>query len=172
MYVFQLTQRLALSSAGTGGSGIAGGIDATVRHSKLSTDMVALDKLVSALLERQQHSDSNKPRSASKLNPLKSLSFRHRRSYARPPSFDNTRSVDVDGSTSLGMQSMPTILEGRSVGTNSNETNSTELRRHSNVRTSVQHIVNTIKNAPHRFSHGGGGGTSDESKNLTQNVLD
>lgn len=168
MISFQLTKLLGAPSSGN--TGLSTGVSAAVRNS--SADIAALDKLVSALLERQKQSNRNEP---SKLNRLKSSSFSHRRSASRSSQQPSTAQPPRAADDMLGMQSMPTILESNiSTGANAANVNRRNtINRHSSVR----RIINSIKNAPHRFSHGmtasaGNNRLVDESSNLTQNVLD
>lgn len=133
-----------------------------------------MDKLVSSLLERHKESTSNQngTKGSSALNRLKSLSFRHRR-----PTVVETNPTDAndgDINKAISSNAMPTILEGNT-NNNTSKINSLSLDRRNTNRTSgVRQIIDTIKNAPHRFSHGGGSMDRllDENTTLTQNVLD
>lgn len=170
----------------------------TIRHSKINADLSTLDKLVSSLLERQKQTSSPVPQSSSsshtrdsstKLNRLKSLSFRNRRGSNKATtslssSATNQNESNIFGSainlatndTAIGQSSnaMPTILES-GVSNSATQPQSTSInsssldRRHGGVR----QIINSIKNAPHRFSHSmDHHRLNDESDNLTQNMLD
>lgn len=79
-------------------------------------------------------------------------------------------------------QAMPTIMEtnGNSMAmggipsaaaATATTAMSTMSDRPNNVPTGVRQIINTITNAPHRFSHSSGA-RDEENTNLTENMLD
>lgn len=188
----QLTHRLGISTIGGGGGGSCAGAGAgigngaativggsptnltAIRNSKLNADLGALDLMVTTLLERhnnqqlqQQQSTKELGRSASNsaLNRLKSFSFR-RRSSKVPTSngvSDDGFGANVNDDSGGPSATMPTIME-----TNGNMTTMSD--RPNNVTTGVRQIINTITNAPHRFSHSSA--RDEENTNLTQNMLD
>lgn len=158
----------------------------------MNADLNILDQLVSTLLERQKHSSpavSNNTEST-KLGRLKSLSFRNRRASNKSTEPSTANELDLFSSSNnnngFGQPSttMPTILESSSSNVMplkpqpqqlSLEMNSSSLdRRHGS--SNVRQIINSIRNAPHRLSHGISidhhRSNDEESSNLTQNMLD
>lgn len=145
----------------------------------MGTDLTALDKLVASLLERQQQQPQPQvANAATKLGRLKSLSLRDRRTSANTSTTttaDTYGEIEMrnDGNTRISnVPAMPTILE-------SNHTKRTSLCESSptnNVSSGIRHIINTIKNAPHRFSHTEPSSDNiqlvDENRDLKQNILD
>lgn len=157
----------------SGNTGPLNGVNTSVRNSS-AADLATLDKLVTALLERQKQSnqnDSSKSKSFLRQRCTSNQSL-EQSSFVRPSSAVN---VNNDENDLFVMHSMPTILESNishSANTGNNDKRNT-IRRHSSVR----RIIDSIKNAPHRFSHGTTFSSHnnrlvDESSNLTQNVLD
>lgn len=169
----QLIQRLGKSSNAGAGT-LGGGLNASIRRkSNASTDLMALDKLVTSLLERQQQ-QSQVAHAPTKLGRLKSLSLRDRRTSATSP-VDTYREseIHVDGNTRVSnIAAMPTILESSSV----KRASLSEVPATNNMSSGIRHVINTIKNAPHRFSHGEPASDNiqlvEENTNLKQNILD
>lgn len=156
--------------------------------------------LVTSLLERHNNQQQTKSlgRSNSTLNRLKSFSFRQRRSSKVSNTFpsngvnDDTSGDDVSGGAGIGnssgpssfIQAMPTIMESNTNGTLATGISTADTPaaavsstipvitdRPGNASTGVRHMISTIANAPHRFSHSGT--TKDEENtNLTENLLD
>lgn len=168
-----------------------GPISATsIRNSKMNADLNALDQLVSSLLERHQQSSpstsNNVQRESTKLSRLKSLSFRKRRSSQKGTT-SAANELNLFSSSGNGT-AMPTILEssGSNVPTtrpisirptsyqpqqSSTASNSSNLDRPQRS-SSVRQIINSIKNAPHRFSqtidhHRLNDDDNEETNNLT-----
>lgn len=135
-------------------------------------------------------------RSSSTLNRLKSFSFRHRNSSKVPNTgggtsngcHDNISDDGGGGSSSSFSQAMPTIMESNGINmalsgittaamtpTAAVSSSTTMLtgatERPTNVPTGVRQIINTITNAPHRFSHTSSN-KDEENTNLTENMLD
>lgn len=79
---------------------------------------------------------------------------------------DTGATISPSGGMSDPTPVMPTILEM----TNTTPFSSSSLDRRGGVR----QIINTIKNAPHRFSQQfeSGHRRDEENSNLTQNILD
>lgn len=135
---------------------------------------MALDKMVASLLERQQQQQPTTAHASTKLGRLKSLSLRDRRTSAKTAA-DTYGEMEMrnDGNTRISnIPAMPTILE-------SGHTKRTSLRESpptNNMSSGIRHVINTIKNAPHRFSHGEPSTDNiqlvDENANLKQNILD
>lgn len=189
----QLTHRLGISAIGGSGAGASIGNSAgpivagspanltAIRNSKLNADLGALDLMVTTLLERhnnqqlqQQQStkELGRTNSNSALNRLKSFSFRQRRSSKVPTSnsgCDDGFGANMGDDGGGPSATMPTIMEtnGNSMATT---TMTTMSDRPNNVTTGVRQIINTITNAPHRFSHSSA--RDEENTNLTQNMLD
>lgn len=148
----------------------------------MNADLNVLDQLVSSLLERQNQlpsSSSSNAKEPNKLNRLKSLSFRNRRSLSQAPSASNNE-LNLFSSNNNGFgqstTAMPTILESSSgpQPQQSSSMNTSSLDR-SHRTSGVRQIINTIKNAPHRLSQSMDGHhrlNDEESSNLTRNMLD
>lgn len=176
-----MIQRLGKSMAGNS-AGSGGVLNASIRRkSNASTDLMALDKLVASLLERQQQqqqTNQHVSHAPTKLGRLKSLSLRDRRTSARASA---TTTADTYGESEMrsdgnarisNIAAMPTILES----SHAKRASLSESPATNNVSSGIRHVINTIKNAPHRFSHGGPPTDSiqlvDENTNLKQNILD
>lgn len=157
-----------------------------------------LDQLVSSLLDRQKNSPissgghSTNPRESTKLSRLKSLSFRNRRS-SNKTSGASTNELNLFTSNNNGFvqqqptTTMPTILESGSGSGNvipstnvipqqsTSAIDSSSLDRHHHRGSGVRQILNSIKNAPHRFSYNLDSHqrlNDEETNNLTKNMLD
>lgn len=162
----------------------------TIRNSKINADLKALDQLVSSLLDRQKQSPtSTNARESTKLSRLKSLSFRNRRSSNKANQPSNELNMFTSNNNGFGQTtaaaSMPTILEGGSGGGNVVASTASPQQSTSAINSSsldrphrgsgVRQILNSIKNAPHRFSHSLDGHQrldDEETNNLTRNMLD
>lgn len=158
--MLQLTQRLGLT-------GNIPGSPATelssVQNSKLGVDLNVLDKLVTSILERHDLQRTASP----KLQRLKSSMSRSRNNSTRRTQVANIEHQNCATGTVCSQPSaMPTIME-----TNNSQRKATSSwsERTSNVP-GVRQIINTITNAPHRFSQGGN--IDEENTNLTNNMLD
>lgn len=174
----------AVASSATGGM-------SSLRNSRLGVDLNVLDKLVTSILERQQQRINSPP----KLNRLKSLTRSQRnKQHVTSNSISGTASnssmggingngSDITGDSSIGRNglaassAMPTIMETRqSGGSGGGRTIASWTERTANVNNNsvpgVRQIINTIANAPHRFSHGGNKDDDEENTNLTHNMLD
>ncbi|XP_049529722.1 uncharacterized protein LOC125948079 [Anopheles darlingi] len=181
--------------AGTGGQ-MGNPMAATIGPGTTTTaaDLKLLEKLVTSLLEVQggsmggsgeAHADGRLHRSGSTLGRFRpiSRSFRSgnslRRRNAATGSADtgggaigNDGTAASPGGNAVGATSltMPTIQESgmdRS-GSDRGRRNSWSDRAGRDVR----RVLNTIANAPHRFSQSiAGDGESEERSNLTQNIL-
>lgn len=163
-----------------GNSGAPGGVlNASIRRkSSAPTDLMALDKLVASLLERQQQqqqTNQHVSHAPTKLGRLKSLSLRDRRTSARASAADTYGESEMrnDGNARISnIPAMPTILESSHI----KRASLTESPATNNVSSGIRHVINSIKNAPHRFSHGGPPTDNiqlvDENTNLRQNILD
>lgn len=151
---------------GTSGTVIGGSPNSgSLRNSRIAgPDLAVLDKLVTSILQRQQQPAS--AISPHKLIQLRSMSRGSRSDSLRrmSPGGDGT---GVEGGGG-GASGMPTILETNNIGANRT---SWSGGRSNNVP-AVRQIINTITNAPHRFSLEGGGGGGDENAKLTRNMLD
>ncbi|GAB0094505.1 uncharacterized protein DMENIID0001_098120 [Sergentomyia squamirostris] len=143
---------------GGGSAGGGGNIATNANTTKAiaQTDLVALDKLVTSLLE--QRSNSPQSRGSFRLNRLRSLSRSSRSDSIRRGG--NAALPSTNFTTDPNSGSMPTIPE-----TGGNRTASWTERNIPGVR----QVINTIANAPHRFSHASGE-KNDENKRLTQNI--
>lgn len=160
-----------------------------IRNSKINADLNVLDQLVSTLLDRQKQLPSSSGHSTnahetSKLNRIRSFSFRNRRSSKANPTsnelnmFTSNNNNHNNNNNGFGQSSaaMPTILESGS-GRNATPKQSTSAFNSSSLdrRSSVRQIVDSIKNTPHRFSHSFDGHqrlNDEETNNLTRNMLD
>lgn len=178
-----MIQRLGKSTTANGGAPAGAGLNASIRRKSIApgTDLVALDKLVASLLERQQQQGLTNQQVAhapGKLGRLKSLSMRDRRTSAKASTTADTygeSELRSDGGSRISnIPSMPTILESSSVKRASlSEPPSAANDASTGI---VRNVLNTIKNAPHRFSHGEPPSDSiqlvDENTNSRQNILD
>lgn len=149
--------RFGTSGATMGGSPSSG----SLRNSRIAgPDLAVLDKLVTSILQRQQQP-------ASAISPQKLIQLRSMSRGSRSDSLKRM-SPGGDGNGDGGGSGMPTILETNNIGANR-----TSWSGRSNNVPAVRQIINTITNAPHRFSlEGGGGGGGDENAKLTRNMLD
>lgn len=134
----ELSEVLPMSSLAPGASS-----NAAKRSSKSDADFSLLDKLVTTLLERK--AESNSSPNSSQTSTLQKL---------RPLSRSLSRSLRLGSFKRSNNSALPTIAEGGSG------------RRSDNP--SVKNVLNTIKNAPNRFSTS----NDEESKTLTKNILD
>lgn len=152
--------RFGTSGVTIGGSPSSG----SLRNSRIAgPDLAVLDKLVTSILQRQQQP-------ASAISPQKLIQLRSMSRGSRSDSLKRmSPSGDGNGAEGGGGGSgMPTILETNNIGANR-----TSWSGRSNNVPAVRQIINTITNAPHRFSlEGGGGGGGDEKAQLTRNILD
>ncbi|XP_055682541.1 uncharacterized protein LOC129789614 [Lutzomyia longipalpis] len=148
----------AASPTGSSGGGAGGSVAGSGGTTKTigQTDLATLDKLVTSLLER---SNSPQSRGSFRLNRLRSLSRSTRSDSTRRPGNagvpPNVANIAPDPSSG----SMPTIPEG------GNRTASWTERNIPGVR----QVLNTITNAPHRFSHASNE-RNEENTRLTQNT--
>lgn len=136
----QITQRLGLSGNG-GGTPNSGGIN-SLRNSKLGTDLTALDKLVTSILERHQQQQQNS-QSPSRLQRLRSQT-RSRNNSVKRSSIEN-------GTMQSSSSTMPTIME---TNTGNNRPSNSWSERSIHVP-GVRQIINTLTNAPHSFTQNG-----------------
>uniref|UniRef100_A0A182PCU0 Uncharacterized protein n=1 Tax=Anopheles epiroticus TaxID=199890 RepID=A0A182PCU0_9DIPT len=149
-------------------------------NTKTAADLKLLEKLVTSLLET--HGSSSSPvasdglhRSGSVLGRFRpmSRSFRSTSSLRRrnEGSGVSTGGTGQGGGPAGGEGTMPTIQES---GTDRNSRRGSWNER---AGGNVRRVLNSIANAPHRFSQslsGGGGSLQDndeERSNLTQNIL-
>lgn len=155
----QLTQRLGLTGNIPGSPATE---MSSAQNSKLGVDLNVLDKLVTSILERRE----NLQRTGSpKLQRLKaSMSRSRNNSTRRTPSANGEHQNCATGTVCSQSSAMPTIME-----TNNSRATSSWSERTNNVP-GVRQIINTITNAPHRFSQGGN--MDEENTNLTNNMLD
>lgn len=152
----------------------------SVRNSKLIPDLAMLDKLVSSIIQRQQQQQtqiksSQKPLGSSSLRRRSRTDSMKRRSPGEVSETGglflsglNTGSGNNAATTSVAM---PTILETNMVGHNGGNRSSWSSDGRVNNIPGVRQIINTITNAPHRFSQGGFQ-QDEENTNLTNNMLD
>lgn len=126
-------------------TGLASSSTAGKRTSKSDADMALLNKLVTTLLERKADSSSSSPNS-SQNSTMQRL---------RPLSRSLSRSLRLGSFKRNNNSALPTITEGGS-------------GRRSDNTLNPKNVLNTFKNVPHRFS----AANSEESKNLTQNILE
>lgn len=170
----------------------------------MNADLDVLDQLVSTLLERHQQSspstttiNSNAPRESTRLNRLKSLSFRKRRNSSNKRTssslaaanelnlFSGGMSGDINGGNGFGQQAaavaMPTILESGSSNLTIKpqpQQSSTHSLDRAHGSAGVRQIINSIKNAPQRLSQSidhqrlNDNDNDDETSNLAKNMLD
>lgn len=150
-HIFQLTHRFPTSISNS---------PTNSRNPKLTTDLEQLDKLVTSLLENQNY---NPEKNSSVLNRLRRGSHSLRLGTSSSNNFTNSCG---DGGENGGSMAMPTILETNNIG---NRTTSWS-DSHINLP-SVRRVLNSIANAPHRFSQISGN-QNEENSNLTQNILD
>ena len=169
---FKLAQRLQLnstpSSNNIGTNGLLGQSPElqntnAIRNSKMTADLVSLDKLITSLLLLDRQTTSS---------PRSSILRKHLRRSLRPGSArksqNTTRtSTIIPGNSNDNITSehiMPTILEtGRHISDNTtNETMATTA----NLPT-VRRVLNTIANASHRLSQSIG--TTISSSNQRNN---
>uniref|UniRef100_A0A182SA88 Uncharacterized protein n=1 Tax=Anopheles maculatus TaxID=74869 RepID=A0A182SA88_9DIPT len=190
-YYFQIAERLfGHGGSGSGASGVSnnGGqignpmATGVGSSTKTTADLKLLEKLVTSLLETHNSSTTDGRtdglhRSGSVLGRFRpmSRSFRSTSSLRRRNDGSGGASGGTGGGgTPGGEGTMPTIQES---GTDRNSgsrgrRNSWNDRAGGNVR----RVLNSIANAPHRFSQSlsGGGPLQDndeERSNLTQNIL-
>lgn len=123
------------------------------RNAKLTTDLEQLDKLVTSLLDHQTY---NQDKNGSRLR-RGSHSLRLGAS-----SSNNLTNSGCDGGES---GAMPTILETNNIGNRR-----TSWSDHPINLPGVRRVLNSIANAPHRFSQIGGN-QNEENTSLTQNNL-
>lgn len=120
----------------------------TKRASKSDADLALLDKLVTTLLERKAAESSSSSPSSSQASTLNRL---------RPLSRSLSRSLR--GSFKRNNNStLPTIAETGGSGRRSDHA----------LNPGVRNVLNTIRNAPQRFSTA----NDEENKNLTKNILE
>lgn len=134
----------------------------SLRNSKLGADLNVLDKLVTSILERHERA---KKTTSPKLQRLKSSMSRSRNSSTRRTPL--TSNEHVNGAACSQQSAMPTILEKNN---NSQSRATTSWSELTNNVPGVRQIINTIANAPQRFSHGEH--NDEENTNLTNNMLD
>ncbi|ETN61561.1 hypothetical protein AND_006761 [Anopheles darlingi] len=181
--------------AGTGGQ-MGNPMAATIGPGTTTTaaDLKLLEKLVTSLLEvhggsmagsGDAHADGRLHRSGSTLGRFRpmSRSFRSGNSLRRRNA--GTGSADTGGAA-IGNDGTATSPGGNAVGATSltmptiqesgtDRSGSDRGRRNSwsdRAGRDVRRVLNTIANAPHRFSQSiAGDGESEERSNLTQNIL-
>lgn len=182
MHSFQISDQLVYSNNNSGAAGISNGIGGVVantsRDSRRNTDFVLLERLVSSLLESQNHNRNqpdlpssslyNDDRSTPILNRLRPLS----RSLRMDTLKRNANNNNTSGSPTNSANIMPTIRESNGSGGNRTSSWSSDKARR---------ILNSIANAPKRFSQSGSGSgasgghgndsNDEENINLTQNIL-
>lgn len=112
-----------------------------------SKDLALLDKLVTTLLEKSSPETSSP--SASRTGTLQRL---------RPLSRSLSRSLRLGSFKRNNNSTLPTIAESGGSGRRSDQTSP-----------SVKNVINSIRNAPQRFSTAN---DDEESRNLTQNILE
>jgi hypothetical protein len=113
------------------------------RNSKSKEDYKVLEKLITTMLENA--GDNSEARNSPKLSRLGSLS----------------RSLRIGSFKRNTNAAMPTILESQNSGRRSWSAEQSE---------GVKRVLNTIQNAPHRFSQSHQ--RDEETTNLTTNILD
>lgn len=144
----------------------------SMRNSQIGahTDLAALDKLVTSILMRQPHP-------VVRANQMRS-SVRSRSSSMKL----HKNASDAGETNGSGM---PTILETNNVGATGgrNSWSAERTTTSNNAPAAMRQIINTIANAPNRFSlaaggGGGGGGngrrggSNQDEENLTTNMID
>lgn len=142
--LFQLSEVLPIPTSRAGNNAST----AAKRTSRSDADLALLDKLVNTLLERKATESSSSSPSQSQSSTLQRL---------RPLSSSLSRSFRMGSLKRNNNSALPTIAEGGS-GRRSGHA----------MNPGVKNVINTIKNAPHRFSTA----NEEESKNLTQNILE
>ncbi|XP_053677770.1 uncharacterized protein LOC128727848 [Anopheles nili] len=195
----EISERLFGHGSGASAQGLPPGASGAVggTNSKTTADLKLLEKLVTSLLEAHGGSSgegspgrpgdgSGLHRSGSLLGRFRpmSRSFRSTNSLRRRAADGTGHSTGVGVGSGTGTTSvtggematgglMPTIQEsGTDRGSDRGRRNSWTERSSGNVR----RVLNSIANAPHRFSQSLGGGVSgqdndEERSNLTQNIL-
>lgn len=170
----------------------------------MNADLDVLDQLVSTLLERHQQStaatinnNATAARESTRLNRLKSLSFRKRRNSSNRGTqsslaaanelnlFSGGVTGDNNGGNGFGQAAaaaMPTILESGSSNLTIKPQPPQQSPTHSLDRAhgsaGVRQIINSIKNAPQRLSQSidhhrlNDNDDDDETSNLAKNMLD
>lgn len=136
----------------------------TIRSSILHTDLQALDKLVSSLLEHQNQPSSLTRNTSTKLSRRRPLSRSLTHFVGHKGSFKSGGNNSGIGGSIQQTSLMPTILEQQNqmpLSTNNGNLSS---------RNSIRGVLNTIASAPHRFSQSLG--HDEENANLTQNLVD
>lgn len=141
--LFQLSEVLPIPTQPSAGGG---NNNNAKRTSKSDAELALLDKLVNTLLERKatETSSSSSPSNSQRLRPLSRSLSRSLRlgSFKR----NNNNST------------LPTIAESGGSGRRSDHA----------LNPSMRNVLNTIRNAPQRFSQA----TEEENKNLTKNILE
>uniref|UniRef100_A0A336M6G2 CSON010833 protein n=1 Tax=Culicoides sonorensis TaxID=179676 RepID=A0A336M6G2_CULSO len=141
-----IRERLGIPEGGTDISEITGG-----KVPKSNSDLMLLDKLVSNLLESNEQQSER----SSSSGGLRDSIINRFRPFSRSLRLGSKRNA------------MPTILESNASGS-SNRTNSWGSQR-GRDNPVVHNVLNTIRNAPQRFSHAT---NKDESSSLTGNILE
>lgn len=135
-----------LPHSGTSPSG--NGSSSSASPKRNSKDLELLDKLVTTLLEHNNSPNETSSPNASQSSTLQRL---------RPLSRSLSRSLRLGSFKRNNNSALPTIAESGGSGRRSDHTNP-----------SMRNVINTIRNAPQRFSTA----NDEESKNLTQNILE
>ncbi|CAO1377115.1 unnamed protein product [Diamesa tonsa] len=157
----ELSEVLPMSSTKPNGSTINNGSSGLSRRNSKSSDadLVLLDKLVTQLLETRHAAEpaETSTRTSSMFRPLsRALS----------------RSLRLGSFKRNNNTTMPTIMEtgggGGSGRVPSSSWSTTADSSTNNTLPSMKRVLNTISNAPHRFSTS----NDEENRNLTQNILE
>lgn len=148
--IFQLTHRFPISISNS---------PTNSRNPKLTKDLEQLDKLVTSLLDHQNY---NQETNGSILNRLRRGSHSLRLGASSSNNLTNSGDVGEGG----GGSTMPTILETNNIGNRTTSWSDSPINL-----PGVRRVLNSISNAPHRFSQISGN-QNEENSNLTQNILD
>lgn len=132
------------------------------QHPPNATDLALLDKLVTTLLERKvaESSPNSSGTSSTTLNKLRPLSRSLSRSF-RLGSLKRNNNANNNNNNST----LPTIAEALG-GAGGSQRSANDNA----VKPSVKSVINTIKNAPQRFSTANDD-DEESKKSLTQNIL-
>lgn len=141
LLLLQLSEVLPIGASASGFNATANG---GKRASKSDADLALLDKLVTTLLERKATESASSSPSSSQTSTLRRL---------RPLSRSLSRSLRLGSFKRNNNSALPTIAEAGGSG-----------RRSDQMNPSVKNVLNTIRNAPQRFSTA----NEDESRNILE----
>ena len=164
IYFAKLSEVLPMSSTTSSGGTINNGSRGLSRRNSKSSDadLVLLDKLVTQLLE-SRHA----------VEPSETTTTTSIMDKFRPLSRTLSRSLRLGSFKRNNNTTMPTIMEtggggGSSGRVPSSSWSTTADSSTNNTLPSMKRVLNTISNAPHRFSTS----NDEENRNLTQNILE